>query len=226
VVPYLMKAKGIKIAELGLLVLGIALAIWFVNRVGIEQIRANVDQFGIWAPVIVLLLRLTSIVIPALPGTAYSVLAGTLFGFVNGLIVIAIADFIACTTNFYIARRHGADLVERLVGQRFMGKVNHLSSTYLEGNVFLLTGVLMTGVFDFVCYAVGLTQMSWRSFTTALSLSILIAKPPIVALGAGLFEGGRILLGIALLGMFLRAVITGWFKRRQSLRRQTERNLE
>jgi len=62
-----MKAKGIKIAELSLLVLGIALTIWFVNRVGIEQIRANVDQFGIWAPVIVLLLRLTSIVIPALP---------------------------------------------------------------------------------------------------------------------------------------------------------------
>jgi len=107
-----------------------------------------------------------------------------------------------------------------------MGKVNHLSSTCLEGNVFLLTGVLMTGVFDFVCYAVGLTQMSWRSFTTALGLSILIAKPPIVALGAELFEGGRILLGIALLGMFLLAVITGWFKRRQSLRKQTERNLE
>jgi uncharacterized membrane protein YdjX (TVP38/TMEM64 family) len=212
-----MKPKLIKIAELGLIGLLIVFTLWFVNRVGIDQVRANVDQFGIWAPLIVLLLRLTSIVIPALPGTAYSILAGTLFGFVEGLVVIAIADFIACMTNFLIAKRYGRDLVQHLVGQRFMGKVDRLSRRYLEGNFFLLTGVLMTGVFDFVCYAVGLTRMPWRSFTGALSLSIVIAKPPIVAIGAGMFDGGRMVLGIALLGTFALAILTGWLKRNQKL---------
>jgi len=217
-----MNSKVVKIAEFCLLVLLIAATIWFVNRVGIDQIRANVDQLGIWAPLLVLLLRLTSIVIPALPGTAYSILAGTLFGFVNGLVVIAIADLIACTANFYIAKRFGRGIVQNFVGQRFMGKIDHLSETYLESNFFLLTGVLMTGLFDFVCYAVGLTQMSWRTFTTALGLSILVAKPPIVALGAGIFEGGRILLGVALLGFFILAMVKGWLKRRQILEQQVE----
>jgi uncharacterized membrane protein YdjX (TVP38/TMEM64 family) len=212
--------KLIKIAELSLLVLLMVLSIWFVNRVGIEQIRANVNQLGIWAPLMVLLLRLTSIVIPALPGTAYSILAGTLFGFVNGLVVIVIADFIACTANFWIAKRHGRGIVQKLVGQRFMGRIDRLSRRYLEGNFFLLAGVLMTGLFDFVCYAVGLTRMSWRSFIGALSLSIVIAKPPIVAIGAGLFEGGRVLLGIALLGTFALAMLTGWLKRNQNLDEQ------
>jgi uncharacterized membrane protein YdjX (TVP38/TMEM64 family) len=212
-----MKPKLIKIAELSLIGLLIVFTLWFINRVGIEQVRANVDQFGIWAPLIVLLLRLTSIVIPALPGTAYSILAGTLFGFVEGLVVIAIADFIACMTNFLIAKRYGRGIVQHLVGQRFMGKVDRLSRRYLEGNFFLLTGVLMTGLFDFVCYAVGLTRMSWRSFTGALSLSIVIAKPPIVAIGAGIFDGGRIVLGIALLGTFALAILTGWLKRNQNL---------
>ncbi|MBD1913467.1 MULTISPECIES: VTT domain-containing protein [unclassified Leptolyngbya] len=216
------KRTGIRILEFSVLVIGAVLVVWFVNQVGIEQIRANVNQFGIWAPLVVLLLRLTSIVIPALPGTAYSILAGTLFGFVNGLIVIAIADLIACTVNFFIAKRYGRELVETLVGQRFIGKIDHLSHTYLEGNFFLFTGVLMTGVFDFVCYAVGLTQMSWRSFMTALSLSIVVAKPPLVALGAGLFEGGRVLLGVALLGTFVLAIITGWLKRRRALEQQRE----
>jgi len=68
----------------------------FVNQVGIEQIRANVDKLGIWAHVALLLLRTVSIVIPAFLSTAYSILAGTLFGFWKGIILIFIADFAAC----------------------------------------------------------------------------------------------------------------------------------
>ena len=210
-----MKSKVIKIAEVSLIILLVALAIIFVNQVGIEQVREDVARFGIWAPAIVLLLRLTSIVIPVLPGTAYSILAGGLFGFMQGLIVIAIADFIACASNFFIAKRYGRDLVQRLVGERFMGKVDALGQNYLEQNIFLVAGLLMTGLFDFVCYAVGMTKMGWQRFIPALVLSIAIAKPPIVALGAGIFEGGRLLLGLALLGMFALAMITGWVRRKR-----------
>ncbi|NBD34068.1 MAG: hypothetical protein GVY17_14155 [Cyanobacteria bacterium] len=92
-----------------------------------------------------------SIAIPAIPSTAYSVLAGTLFGFWQGIIVIAIADLVACSLNFYLAKRYGRELVQRLVGQRFMGKVDSFSSNYLETNPFLVAGFLMTGLFDFVC---------------------------------------------------------------------------
>jgi uncharacterized membrane protein YdjX (TVP38/TMEM64 family) len=212
-----MKRNLVKIAELSLLALLVALTIWFTNQVGIEQVRSNINQLGIWAPLIVLLLRLTSIVIPVLPGTAYSILAGALFGFWQGLIVIAIADLIACTANFWIAKRYGRDVVQKMVGERFMGKVDRLSRRYLESNFFLLTGVMMTGLFDFVCYAVGLTKMSWRNFMGALSLSIVIAKPPIVAIGAGIFAEGNLLLGGALLGTFALAIITGWLKRNQNL---------
>ena len=51
----------------------------------------------------------------------------------------------------------------------------------------------------------------------ALTLSIVVAKPPLVALGAGVLEGGKWLLGFALLGMFLLALVTGWLNRKQSL---------
>ncbi|MBF2002163.1 MAG: TVP38/TMEM64 family protein [Synechococcales cyanobacterium M58_A2018_015] len=215
-----MKQTLTRIAEFSLIVLLVGFAIWLVNRVGIEQVQENVEQFGIWAPLIVLLLRLTSIVIPVLPGTAYSILAGALFGFGTGLGIIVLADLIACTTNFWIAKRYGRDIVQRLVGRRFMGRVNRLSRRYLASNFFLLTGILMTGGFDFVCYAVGLTRMPWRRFMGALSLSLVIAKPPIVAIGAGLFAGGRILLASALLGTFAIAILTGWLKRNQSMNDQ------
>ena len=206
---------------LGLFGLGIVivLAIALVKQVGIEQIRANVAQFGVWAPFSLLLLRSVSIVIPAIPSTAYSVLAGTLFGFWPGIILIAIADFAACSGNFYIAKRYGRGIVQRLVGQRFMGKVDSFASQYLENNPFLVTGFLMTGLFDFVCYAVGLTQMQWHKFFPALILAIVISTPPVVALGAGIFAGGKWLLGFALLGMFALAFLTGWLNRKHNKNR-------
>jgi uncharacterized membrane protein YdjX (TVP38/TMEM64 family) len=212
-----MKNRWIKWLRFCLIAVLVVGAIVLINQYGIEQIRGNIKQFGIWAPLVLILLRLVSIVIPAIPGTAYSILAGGLFGFTQGVIAIAIADAIACTFNFYIAKRYGRNLVQKFVGEQFMDKVDNLSQKYLEGNIFLVTALLMTGLFDFVCYAVGLTQMKWRAFIPALALSIVVAKPPLVALGAGALEGGRLLLGFALLGMFLLAIVTGWLNRKQGL---------
>lgn len=212
-----MKHRWIKWLKFSLTALFVVGAIVLINHYGIEQIRANISQFGIWAPLVLMLLRMISIVIPALPGTGYSLLAGALFGFTQGLIAIAIADAIACTINFYIAKRYGRNLVQKFVGEKFMDQVDTINQKYLEGNIFLVTALLMTGLFDFVCYAVGLTQMKWRRFIPALTLSIVVAKPPLVALGAGVLEGGKLLLGFALLGMFLLALVTGWLNRKQSL---------
>ena len=49
--------------------MAIALAIIYANRVGIEHLDG-------WAFLVVGELRLTSIVIPAMPGTAYSLCSG------------------------------------------------------------------------------------------------------------------------------------------------------
>ena len=131
---------------LGFVFVGIALvaAINFVNQVGIEQIRANVGKLGIWAPIAFMLLRMVSVVIPAIPSTAYSVLSGTLFGFWKGIFVIFIADFVACCLNFYIAKRFGRKIVQKFVGERFIDKVDNLASKHLENNIFLVAGFLMT----------------------------------------------------------------------------------
>lgn len=211
-----MQHRIIKILEFSLVVLLIASAIWFVNRVGIDQIRTNVAQFGIWAPFMILLLRLTSIVVPALPGTAYAILSGALFGFVQGFIVIAIADFLACATNYFIARRYGRAMVQRLVGERFMNRLERWSQKYLEGNFFLMTGALMTSFFDYICYAAGLSRMPWKRFMSALGLSIVIVKPPVVAVGAGILQGEKLLIGVSVVGVLAIAIISAWVRRKGS----------
>lgn len=208
-----MKYNRLKILRWVLIGVLITLAIGLLNKIGIENIREQVHQFGIWAPAIVFGLRFTSIIVPVLPGTAYAILAGGLFGFTQGLLVVALADLASCTFNFYIARRYGRGLVERFVGQQFMEKVDHLGQQHLERNFFLMTGFLMTGLFDFVAYAVGLTKIRWPSYFTALVVSIVIAKPLWVAAGAGIFEGSQLFLGFALLGAFGIGIVTAVVQR-------------
>ena len=194
----------------------IILIIVIVNHYGIRQLRTQVEGLGVWIPLGIFLLRFTSVVIPALPGTAYSILSGGLLGFSRGLLVICIADLFSCCLSFSLSRRYGRKLVQRLVGAKFINKIDRLSQRHLEHNFFLLTGFLMTGFFDFVCYGVGLTKAPWRKFLPALLISIAVSNPPIVALGAGILEGGKLLLGLALIGVFALAIITSLVQRSSS----------
>ena len=199
---------------------GLAVLFHLIQVHGLEPLRNQVERLGVWAPLGIVLLRGISILLPALPSTAYSLLAGALLGFQNGFIAIVIADLLFCQTAFLLARSYGREPIKRLVGNQAMAKVEGFSRHQLEGNPFLLTGLLMTGLFDFVSYAAGLGGTSWRAFSLPLLVSVLLSDAPIVALGAGIFSGGKLLLSAALLGVFALALIAGVVKQRA--RRQAE----
>ena len=97
-----------------------------------------------------------------------------------------------------------------------MGIIERFNRNQLEGNPFLLSGLLMTGLFDFVCYAVGLGGTHWRAFILPLLFSVILSDAPIVALGAGIFSdnNSKLLIGAAVFGVFGLAVIAGWVQKR------------
>ena len=148
-----------------------------------------VDRFGtnkFFAPILVFLLfllRSVSIIIPVLPGTIFSVAAGFQFGFTQGLVIIFFADFLSCSTSFLLARKLGRSYIKVLLGYKQMQRIESISKDYLEKNYFLMTALLMSGFFDFVCYAIGLTKITWKRFMPALVFSIIISDSPFVASG-------------------------------------------
>ena len=77
-----------------------------------------------------------------------------------------------------------------------------------------MTGLLMTGLFDFLSYAIGISRTHWRVFAPALLISVLISDSILVAVGAGVTQGASVFLFVALFGMFALAVITGLMKKR------------
>ena len=181
----------------------------------LEPLRAQLEGMGVWAHLGIVALRGVSILLPALPSTAYSLLAGALLGFETGLITIFITDVVFCQIAFLVAKRFGQRPVKALVGEKASNRIESFNQSQIEGNPFFLTGLLMTGLFDFVSYAAGLGGTKWKTFTPALLISVALSDPPIVALGAGVFSGGKVMLGLALLGVFALAIITGAVKKYQ-----------
>ncbi len=153
---------------------------FFYNVVG--ELDKN-RFFNLTLIFLLFLLRSVSIIVPILPGTIFSVAAGFQFGFVQGLVLIFFADFLSCSISFLLARRLGRNYVRKLLGSKQMGRVESISRDYLEKNYFLMTALLMSGFFDFVCYAIGLTKITWKRFMPALIFSIIISDSPFVASG-------------------------------------------
>ena len=207
------------------------------------NIVSNLNTNIFFNPILIFLLfllRSISIVIPILPGTIFSVVAGFQFGFAQGLVIIFFADFISCSTSFLLARKLGRNYIRKLLGTRQMRRVESISKDYLEKNYFLMTALLMSGFFDFVCYAIGLTKITWKRFMPALIFSIIISDAPFIASGFAarkikdiglnnflqktlngeldLISGNYLFLFIiSFLTIFLLAIINFYFNKRSKL---------
>ena len=189
--------------------------IYIIQNYGIEPLRTQVANMGIWAPLGIFILRGVSIILPALPSSAYSLLAGSLLGFQIGYFTILISDIVFCQAAFFIARNYGRTPVRKLVGNKAMKRIESFNQNQLEGNFFLMTGLLMTGLFDFLSYGLGLGGTKWRIFTFSLLLCLVIFDAVAVAVGAGLADA--VYIAFAMIGMFGLAIITGLIKKRVSI---------
>lgn len=49
---------------------------------------------------------------------------------------------------------------------------------------------------------------------SALGMSLVIVKPPVVAAGAGLLQGEKLLIAGSVLGMLAIAIISAWLRRK------------
>ena len=210
------KEKLRKFLLISLITGAFILLVFLIQTYGIEPLRNAVKEMGIWAPLGILILRGISVILPALPSSVYSLLAGSLLGFRTGYLTIFISDLIFCQLAFFIARNFGRDPVRKLVGEKAMKRIEGFNQNQLEGNFFLMTGLLMTGLFDFLSYALGIGGTRWRLFTPALIISLLISDSIIVAVGAGVSQSAGLMLGAALLGMFALATIAGFKKNKAS----------
>ena len=164
----------------------------------VEALQAWMDSYGIWAPLIFIILQAVQVVIPIIPGGVTLlggvILFGPWWGFVYNYIGIIAGSFAV----FGISRVYGKPLMYRLFKPESIEKYENWTSNHGRFAKLFAIAIFLPGAPDgVICYLAGTTQMTWKLYT----LIILTAKPASIALYSVLY-----LLGIDSLSELIAAL--------------------
>lgn len=140
----------------------------------IDTLRAYVASFGIWGPVILALIQLLQVVLPIVPGFMGCIAGAALFGAAGGFWVNYIGISAGSLVAYYLARRYGVALVQKMMPMEKYERVIQWINGRKSYTVILFLSILLPlAPDDFLCYFSGLTSMSPKKFTWI----ILLGKP-------------------------------------------------
>lgn len=180
-------------------IIGMALIVLFCiygYRLGIfsslEALQNYMAGFGIWAPLIFVIIQAVQVVIPILPG-AIGCAAGVLvFGPIEGFAYNYIGICAGSIAAFLLSRRYGRDFVKRMVSEKAYEKyAGWLEQKDRFDKMFAIAIFLPVAPDDLLCYLAGLTRMKVRKFVWI----ILLGKPAALLLySMGMSEGLKLFL--------------------------------
>ena len=164
----------------------------------VDALQSWINSFGIWAPLIFIVLQAVQVIIPIIPG-GVTLLGGVLlfgpwWGFWYNYIGICIGSFAV----FAISRIYGKPLMYKLFKPESIEKYEHWTSNHGRFAKLFAIAIFLPGAPDgLICYLAGTTEMTWKVY----SLIILLAKPLSIALYSLLY-----ILGINSLSELIAAM--------------------
>ncbi|HHV94309.1 MAG TPA: TVP38/TMEM64 family protein [Firmicutes bacterium] len=171
-----------------------------------SALEAFLEEAGPWAPLGFVLLNVLQIIAAPLPGNIIAVAGGYFFGFAYGFLLNLVSTVTGSLLVFQLSKRFGKPLVERFVGPKtsaLLSKMTTKNGIRGIALVFLLPFVPD----DALCFVVGLTPMSTRTF---LILVLGFRTPSVLVstlTGAGMINlspaGWLIAAAAALVGLYV-----------------------
>lgn len=149
-----------------LLFIAVAIGIaYFVTvHIGLEGLREKVETAGIYAPIIILILKATTIIVAPLGGTPLYPIAGALFGFWYALGLTLLGDFIGSTIAFYISRKFGRTVLHFFMTKTQTPTVEKVVGRLGEVKSFIKARIFFAGFMDLFAYAAGLSTINYWLF--------------------------------------------------------------
>ncbi len=161
-----MSQKTKSIALLAIPIL-IAVAVSLVLQTTIltnpERVTNWLSAFGPAVILVYILLQSLTIIIAPIGGFFLQVAMMALFPPSVALFIIYLVSTPLYLVNFYLARRFGRPLVQKIVGPDALKEIDKLAKDAGVITVIVLK-VLQGGIFDYLSYALGLTQISFKTF--------------------------------------------------------------
>lgn len=139
-----------------------------------EAMRTYIGRFGLFAPVILIVIQALQVILPVLPGFLGCIVGAGMFGAMGGFLCNYIGISAGSVIAFLLAKRFGSGLVQQMISmEKYHSFVAWIERKKCYTIILFLSILLPLAPDDFLCYFSGLMGMSTKKFTWI----ILSAKP-------------------------------------------------
>lgn len=156
-------------------------------------VKQKVEQFGIFAPLLYMMLQMLQVVISFIPGEPIEILGGLLFGTFWGFVFTLLGILAGSVVVYYLVKSFGKPLVYSFVSEEKIGKYRLFNDEKrLEMLTFILFLVPGTSK-DALTYIIPLTKINPVKY---FALSTIARIPSIVTstfLGSSIGKGNILL---------------------------------
>jgi len=149
-----------------------------------EALRQYLESFGIWAPLMFILLQIVQVVITPFSHYVVGILGGYMFGTWPGFIYNLIGRIIGTLIAFYLARKYGRFIIEKLVKQKTIKKYDKLFEKG-KGILFLMY-FLPLFPDDELSYLAGFSSIKSKIFIPIMALGHIGGSLGLAYIGSGL----------------------------------------
>ena len=157
------------------IIYSIKLGIFNDKNIMINYIR----NLGLIAPIIFILLQITQVLIPIIPGSISSIVGVLVFGPIQGFIYNYIGLIIGSIISYYLSKRYGINLIRKIFKESTINKyLNKDKFTKL----FLIAIILPYFPDNLLCYIAGIGNIKFKTF-----IIIILLGRPIALLFASFF---------------------------------------
>jgi len=120
--------------------------------------RAWLLSFGIWAPVVFVLVQAFQVVVAPIPGQVVGLASGYVFGAVYGTLYSMLGTLLGTALAVTVARRFGRPYAERFVAAESLARFDEAVDD--NGYLAVFVTYLLPGLpDDVICFAAGLTAI-------------------------------------------------------------------
>ena len=174
-------------------------------------ILQKMQTFGIFAPILFVLLQVAQVVIAVIPGGPVPIIGGLLFGEGIGLLLSMVGFFFGTVIVYYLVQKFGRPIVSLFVSEDKMQKYAYLATEkkleVLVFALFLLPGLPKDALTYIVSFNTKIKPMRLFVLTT---LARLPSAALSVFLGGSIWKG-RYWLAVCFLFAMLLLGICGYF---------------
>lgn len=170
-----------------------------------DELIASVKSWGIFAPLLFVLLQVLQTVVAPIPGQVVGSIGGFIFG-PWGILWTSIGTLLGCYIVFKLSKRFGRPFLEKIFKKsavdRFDFIINSKSASLILFLIYLLPGFPD----DLICYIAGLTTLPVRK----LMLILILGRLPVIIvtnyLGAGLTTNLSGVITISIIAVVLLGI--------------------